>query len=176
MDRQGGAGRGEALEFFALGHRRGAGRGARQDYGLRHLRQGQLAAECGGGGGEGRHAGGYVIGNAKCVEPAHLLGDRTVKRRVARMQPGDVKTLFVRFGTVGDDLVERQGGGVDDMRVGRGNGEDLARHQGAGIKTDRAALDQPQTAQRDQIGRAGAGADEMDGQRLGGAARARSGK
>ena len=62
---------------------------------------------------------------------------------------------------MGDDLVEGQRRGVDDQRAGRRGGEDFGRHQRAGIEADRAALDQPQPAHGDQIGRAGAGADEM---------------
>ena len=64
---------------------------------------------------------------------------------------------------MGDDLVEGQRRRVDQARARRRRGEDVARHQRAGIEADRAALDQPQAAHGDQIGGAGTGADEMDG-------------
>ena len=80
----------EVVEAFARRHRRGARRGAGQDHGLRYLRQGQLAAQSGRRGGEGRHAGRHVVGDAERVEPPHLLGDRAVERRVAGMDARDV--------------------------------------------------------------------------------------
>jgi len=43
--------------------------------------------------------------------------------------------------------------------------ENLAWHEGAGVEAYRTALDQPQSANGDQIGRTGAGADQMDGHR-----------
>ena len=79
------------------------------------------------------------------------------------MNPGNVEALGVRGGDFGDDLVEGQGRGVDDPRPRRRRGDDFARHQGAGIEADRAALDQPQPAHRDQIGGPRSGADEMHG-------------
>ena len=77
------------------------------------------------------------------------------------MDSGDISALGVRRLDLGDDLIEGQRRGVDDLRARRRGGDDFARHQRAGVKADRAALDQPQPAHRDQIGRAGTGTDEM---------------
>ena len=82
------------------------------------------------------------------------------------MDPSNVEALGVCRGDLGDDLVEGQGRSVDDPRPRRCGGDDFARHQGAGIEADRAALDQPQPAHRDQIGGPGSGADEMHGHRV----------
>ncbi len=79
------------------------------------------------------------------------------------MEPGDIEAVLVRFREMDHDLIQRQRRRVDHSRAGWSGGEDVARHERAGVEADRAALDQPQSAHRDQIGRAGAGADEMDG-------------
>ena len=100
---------------------------------------------------------------SSAFEPADLLGDGAVERRVAGMHPRDVLAAFMRRRHLGDDLVERQRRRVDDPRtLGRGL-DDLRGHQRAGIEADRAALDQAQAAHGDQVGRAGTGADEMHG-------------
>ena len=79
------------------------------------------------------------------------------------MDPRHVMCRGVGRLDLGHDLVEVHGGGVDDPRPGRGLGHDLGRHQRARVEADRAALDQPQAADGDQVGGARAGADEMDG-------------
>ena len=66
---------------------------------------------------------------------------------------------------MGHDFIERQGRGIDDPRAGRCSPENLAWHEEAGVEAYRTALDQPQSANGDQIGRTGAGADQMDGHR-----------
>ena len=66
---------------------------------------------------------------------------------------------------VGDDLVEMHRGGVLDQRPFGGGGDDFGGDQRAGIEADRTALDQPLAAHRDQIGRTGAGTNEIDGHR-----------
>ena len=125
--------------------------------------QGELGLEGGGGGGEGGNAGRHVIGDAEPVEPAHLLGDGAIERGIAGVDAGHVLALRMGGLDLGDDLVERHGGGVDDAGAcGRGL-HDLLRHQRAGIEADRAGLDELQPAHRDEVGCAGAGADEMDG-------------
>jgi hypothetical protein len=53
---------------------------------LRHLRDGELAADRGRRRGEGRHAGGERVGNAEPLEPADLLRHRAVEREVAGVE------------------------------------------------------------------------------------------
>src|SRR5690606_2759628 len=50
-----------------------------------------------------------------------------------------------------------------DERIRRGGSDDLGRDQRAGIEADRTALDEALATQGDEVGRAGAGANEIDG-------------
>ena len=77
------------------------------------------------------------------------------------MEPGDIKAATVGVDKMGEDLVQGQRRGVDYERVGRRCGHNLGRHQRTRIEADRAAFDQPEPAERDQIGRAGSSTDEM---------------
>src|SRR5258708_40156032 len=61
------------------------------------------------------------------------------------------------------DLVERHWRGVDDARAGRAMRENFLWYQRTGVETDRTGRNQIAPAQREQIGRARAGADEMHG-------------
>ena len=79
------------------------------------------------------------------------------------MDAGDVLAARVSGDDLGDDLVEMHRRGVADERAGWGGGDDLGGDQRAGIEADGAALDEALAAQRDEVGRAGAGADEVDG-------------
>src|SRR5215813_14086312 len=69
----------------------------------------------------------------------------------------------MRRNELGFDLVERKGSGVDDVRAGRAIAQEVARHDRAGIETDRATGDQIAAAHGDQIGRARPGANEVHG-------------
>ncbi len=71
-------------------------------------------SQCGGGGREGRHAGGERERDAVSFEPAQLLGERAVDRKIAGMQPRHVMAGLVRRHELSLDLVERQRRGVDD--------------------------------------------------------------
>ena len=71
---QGRAVGGERIELLAGRHRRRATGVAGEDHRLGDAGQRQLASERGGGGGEGGHAGGDVVGDGERVEAAHLLG------------------------------------------------------------------------------------------------------
>ena len=62
-----------------------------------------------------------------------------------------------------DDLVEIERRGVDDARARRAMVEQRLRYQRARIEADRAARDEVASAQGDEVGRAGSGADEMHG-------------
>ena len=77
------------------------------------------------------------------------------------MHPRDFGAVAMSRFDLGEDFIKRQRRGVDDPRAQRRGGDNLARHQRARIQAHCAALDQAQPAHRDQIGRAGPGADEM---------------
>ncbi len=147
MDRQRRTRSPERGQLLALRHRRGAHRRPRQDDGLAHLGQCQLGAQRRRRRGEGRHARRHVVGDAERVEAPHLLGDRAVDRGIAGMDARHVLPLFMRALDLGDDLVEMERRRIDDPRTGRRRGDDLGRHQRAGIEADRAALDEAQAAQ-----------------------------
>ena len=117
----------------------------------------------GGGGGEGGYPGGHVIIDAKSVQAAHLFGDGAIDGGIARMHPRHVLAIFVGGGHMVDNPVQMQGRGVDHLHPIRCRGDHFGGHQGAGVKTDRAGLDQVQGAHRDQVRRPRPGADEMNG-------------
>ena len=60
-------------------------------------------------GGEGRHARRHVVGDAERVQPAHLLGDRAVERRIAGVDARHVLAAACACRHLGDDLVEVSG-------------------------------------------------------------------
>ncbi|MCC7045149.1 MAG: hypothetical protein IT562_00410 [Alphaproteobacteria bacterium] len=66
-----------------------------------------------------------------------------------------------RLPHLGDDLVEMHRRGVDHPRPLRRRRDHGARHQRSGVEHDGAAADQLEPAHRDQVGRAGTGADEV---------------
>ena len=91
MDRQRRAGRGEGGERFALRHRRGAAAAcgsARRDCATSGSVSSRCKRRCGGG--ESRHAGRDVKGNAELAQPPHLFAHRAPDRQIAGMQPRDV--------------------------------------------------------------------------------------
>ena len=151
---------------FALGHRRGASRGAGQHQRLRDFRQSEFALQRRARRREGRDAGRHRIRNVARVEAAHLLSDRAPDRKIARMQPRHVETGVMRLLHLSDDIVERQRRRVDDARVRRTMRQHAGRHQRAGVKAHRTSRDEIAPAQSEQIGGAGTGADEMHGHEL----------
>ena len=153
----------QPLELLAGRHRARLHGGARGDHGLRDLRQGQLASERGGGGDEGGHAGRHVVGDGEGIQPPHLLGGGAVDGRIARVDPRHVVPARVRLGHQGGDLVEVHGRGVAHQRALRRGGDHLRRHERSGVEAHRAALDQAQPAHGNEVGRARAGADEVNG-------------
>ncbi len=64
---------------------------------------------------------------------------------------------------LGHDLLEAHGRGVDDAGARGTESEHGRMHERAGIEADRAAREEIAAAQREKVGRAGAGADEMHG-------------
>ena len=79
------------------------------------------------------------------------------------MEPRHVVAGPMRRFELGDDLIEAHRRRVDDARPVWAEREDVLVHQRAGIETDRAARDEVCAAEREQVRRAGAGADEMHG-------------
>src|ERR1700730_16129651 len=79
------------------------------------------------------------------------------------MQPRDVLVFGMRGHDLRHDVVKRKGRGVDDPRARRAMRKNVLRHKRAGIETDRTGGDEVAPAQGEQVGRAGAGADEMHG-------------
>ena len=133
--------RGEVGEPLSRRHGRCALAVAREDHRLRDLGDRELAAQAGGGGGEGGDARGDVPRDAERVEAAHLLGRGAVDREVPGVQPRDV--LPARMGglALGDDLVEREVLRIDDPGVGGRVGEDLRRDERARVEADGTARD-----------------------------------
>src|SRR5262245_1947677 len=79
------------------------------------------------------------------------------------MKSRNVVTCAVGGLELGDDLIEAHRRGVDDTRPFGAEREDLLAHQRPCIEADRAAEDEMSAAERQQVRRAGAGADEMHG-------------
>src|SRR5262249_34558940 len=125
---------------------------------------GLLAGGCSGRG-KGGHARRDGVSDAELIEPAQLLAKRAPYREVAGMQPRHVAALLGGAPALFDDLVQRQGRGVDDARARGAVLEQFLRHQRAGIEADRTATDQVAPAHGYQIDGARPGADEMHSHR-----------
>ena len=155
-----------AAQFFQCLARRHGGRlhgGAGEDHRLRDLGKRELRLQRGGHCGEGGHARCYVIGDAELVETADLLGDGAIERGVARVDARHVLALRVGGLDLRDDLIQRHGGRIDHACALGCGFHDLLRHKRARIEADGAGLDDLQAPHGDEVGCAGAGADEMDG-------------
>jgi hypothetical protein len=130
---------------------------------LVNLGEGELEAQASGGGGEGGDAWGDGPGDAEGVEAAALLGDGAVKRWVAGVDTGYVLIPCFRLGDHGNDFVEDHRGGITHEGIGWGFGYHLARDEGAGVEADRAAADQGEAADGDEVWRSRASTDEVNG-------------
>ena len=128
-----------------------------------HARQGQLAFQRRRDRGKGRHPGDHVVGYVQRRQAPHLLADGAVEGGVAGMQARDVVSQRMGGDQFRDDLVEGEGGRVDDLRIRRRRLDHRCRYQTAGVEADRAALDQPLPAHGYQIRRPRPRADEEDG-------------
>ncbi|KGW79257.1 precorrin-4 C11-methyltransferase domain protein [Burkholderia pseudomallei MSHR2990] len=159
MDRERRAVRGEARERFAGGHRRLA-RVAREDHGLRDARQRQLDAERRCARGRRGHAGHDLVRNPERGEPADLLADRAVERRIAGMHARDVLPLAVRAREQRDDFVEIELRRVHD-ELGAMAVEHRGRHERARVQDHRATAHEALALHRDQLGVARTRADEV---------------
>ena len=76
---------GQQMKLFTFGHR-GTSLATGQDNGLYMLRDSELRLQLGCCCQEGLDAWGYVIEQAKMVEPIHLLLDGTIDTRITGMQ------------------------------------------------------------------------------------------
>src|SRR5262249_32194297 len=79
------------------------------------------------------------------------------------LQPRDVMSRRIGSDKLRLDLIERQRRGVDDTRILRAKAQQLAGHDRAGIEADRTTGDELASTQRDEVGCARAGGDEMHG-------------
>ena len=82
------------------------------------------------------------------------------------MQPRHVFAFGAGPDIFGLDFIERHWRGVDEARTGRTPIQHGTRHDGAGVKANVAAGKQVASTHGDEIGSAGAGADEMNGHGL----------
>ena len=78
------------------------------------------------------------------------------------MKTRDILTFVGGSLEFGDDLVERHRRGIDDARTGRAIVEQRLGHERACIQADWTTRDEIASAHRDEIGRAGSGAYEMN--------------
>lgn len=115
-----------------------------------------------GRGGEGRHAGRERIRDAESIEPPQLLADRAPDREVARLKSCHILALLMSADHFADDRIEIEGGGVDDARSRWAPEQHLGGNDGACVKADRASGDEISPTDGDEVGSAGASADEMD--------------
>ena len=141
---------------------------AGEDDGLAHPGEGELAFEGGGSRGIRRHPRGHVERDPECVKPPHLLPDCTVERGIPGVHARDVLAVRVRRLHLGDDLFEGHRRGVEHPGTFGCALDHLARHERTREEHDGTRLDEPPAAHRDELGIAGAGANEMDrhGERL----------
>ena len=140
--------RGEVGQRLRLGHRGRGGLHAGEDHRLRHLGDGQLAADPGRGGGVRGDAGGDVPGDAGGVEPAGLLGQRGVEGGVAGAEPDDVLAGLVGGDEVRGDRVEVEVLGVDERRARAGSGPARPRRGRCRRRGRRATASSSRTARR----------------------------
>src|SRR5260370_27935414 len=96
-------------------------------------------------------------------DPPDLLAHRAPYRQIAGMQSRHLEPGVMGRDEFSGDGVEVERRGVDHARAGRAERDDLARHQRSREQAHRTARHQILAAHGDQIGCAGAGANEMDG-------------
>src|SRR6058998_468268 len=78
------------------------------------------------------------------------------------MQARDIEPSSMRLHELRLNLIERHRRGVDNAGAGGAMRQQFRRHDGAGIEADRTARQEIAAAHRDQVGGAGAGADEIN--------------
>ena len=129
MNRKRRAGPGEILQRLARRHCGGAPGNPRQDQRLRHAGQRQFDTQGRRCCGKRRHAGGHVIADVQRAQTAQLFTHRRPQRHIARVQPRHIQTRRIGCGNLGNDLIQRQRGGVDDPRPARAMRQQGHRHQ-----------------------------------------------
>src|SRR5690606_12437545 len=83
-----------------------------------------------------------------------------------RVQPGDILAGVTRLDIFGLDLIERHRCSVDEPGARGTPVQHFLGNDGAGVKADRAALEQISAPYGNEIGRARPGANEMNGHGL----------
>src|SRR3546814_4755581 len=123
----------------------------------------QFGADGGSGGGEGGDAGRDAERNADRFQPPKLLAHGRPDGQVAGMKARSVMPRLMGIDDDGDDLVQGERRRVDDPCPRRTMIEQGGGHQRSGLETDRSTRDQGAPAQGEEVGRAGTGADELNG-------------
>eukprot|EP01034_Spumella_vulgaris_P031120 gene31120-38457_t len=108
--------------------------------------------------------GAVIIGAAGTpgVTAAQLLAHGGPDRQIARMQARHVLAGRMRSANLANDLLQRQRRRVDDAGPGRAMRQHALRHQRARVQAHRAGGNQVAPAQGQQVGGAGAGANEVN--------------
>lgn len=78
------------------------------------------------------------------------------------MQSHHVDALLLRTHVAGLLLLKIEGGGIDDLGLGVAMFQQGGRHQRTGIQHHAHLAQQARTAQGDEVGRTGAGPDEIN--------------
>src|SRR5260370_9202178 len=141
--------------------RRGPPRHPSENDALGHLGHGELAAEESCGSGERRHSGREGIRNAGALDPANVLGDGAEYGQIAGLKPRHVLSGGMGRHVFGFDVVGGQRRSVDQASPSRTISQQVRRDDRAGIETDRASPQQVAATDRNKVGGAWAGADEV---------------
>ena len=115
---------GELSHVLPRRHRRLAAAQPGQDHRLGDLRDGQLALNGGGHRGEAGHPGHDLGVQAELAAPVKLLLDGTPERGVTGVDAGDAQLLLCRALVVRQHALHGQLGGVHDLGVLAGVGQD----------------------------------------------------
>ena len=161
MDGQGRTRSGEGFQLFALGHCGRLHGRAGQDNGLTDVGKRQFRFQGGRRSRKSRHAGRDAVVNAGGFQAPDLFGDGPVERGIAGMDPGHILAGIVGGSDFRENLFQGHGRRIAHQRIRRCEGNDLLRHQGAGIKQNRAAGNQVPSPDGDEVRCSGTGPDEM---------------
>ena len=124
----------ERFQGFPVRHVGAAHGGPGQHHGLTDAGEGQLLAERGSGSGVGRYARGDVVADSELDQPADLLADGAVERRIAGVHASDALPRLVSFAHARDELVQGHVGGIDHDGVVARVGDHRGRYQRAGVE------------------------------------------
>ncbi len=133
-----------------------------EDHRLGHLGDGELPARDGGGRGVGADARDGLVRQTELVAEFPLFLHRSPQRRVAGVYAGHDQLLSQRALVQPAHALQRQPGGIHQLRTGPGLGEHVGVDQARGPHHHVGAADDPGGAQGEQVGGTGPGPDEPD--------------